>query len=258
MEDAMTTRPRAPRSFTAELQRARPAAGKAGAKGKAAHDAASDPGAAARHDQTMAAFAALMTEIKAIRQGDAPPAPAVDIEAVRREAIEGSRLRDEINGLSETIERTKREIAVLSRTSASEDRLHDMTDQLDAVVKSTEQATHSILGAAEEIQALADKLGLHASDDERAAIDGIQNHVIAIFEACNFQDLSGQRISKVVNALKEVEQRVHRMMELFGGEVAIQAVAATIEDVRSADEKLLNGPSDKAKISQDEIDKLFG
>ncbi len=233
----MTARPQNQRPFTAELQQNRgrtPNNGKRhGATTPQASSAASAfaPGAAdggdadaGRHERVMAALAVVLDEVRTLKsEGDHVTAD------FKREAIEAARLKTELDGLSETIERTKRDIAVLSRTSASEERLQDMTHQLDAVVRSTEEATNTILECAEQVQELSDNLILHlTSDDERAALEGIQAHVITIFEACNFQDLSGQRISKVINALKEVEERVTHMMELFGGVQAIDEVASGI------------------------------
>lgn len=39
--------------------------------------------------------------------------------------------------------------------------------------------------------------------------------IVRIFEACNFQDLTGQRITKVVRALSFIEERVDAMMGVW-------------------------------------------
>ncbi|MCC7259436.1 MAG: protein phosphatase CheZ, partial [Alphaproteobacteria bacterium] len=77
-----------------------------------------------------------------------------------------------------------------------------------------------------------------------------------IYEACTFQDLTGQRVNKVIKILKEVDARIARMLQLFGGDAAVTALPR--RDERTGDERLLNGPQlpDQAP-SQDDIDALF-
>jgi chemotaxis protein CheZ len=83
--------------------------------------------------------------------------------------------------------------------------------------------------------------------------------VIAIFEACNFQDLTGQRISKVMTTMKFIEHHIITMMDIWGGVDAIKAHAPPIVDTREGDDRLLNGPKldDEGHASQDDIDAMF-
>ena len=84
--------------------------------------------------------------------------------------------------------------------------------------------------------------------------------MVAIFEACNFQDLTGQRINKVMGTMKFIEQHINEMMEIWGGVDAIKAHAPPIIDAREGDARLLNGPKTDGDIghaSQDDIDALF-
>ena len=78
----------------------------------------------------------------------------------------------------------------------------------------------------------------------------VQDETIKIYEACSFQDITGQRISKVVTALKIIETRI----EAITGRYGMSNVARGVEESDS----LLNGPqSADLAISQDEIDKLL-
>jgi len=80
---------------------------------------------------------------------------------------------------------------------------------------------------------------------------------MTIFEHSNFQDITGQRITKVVNTLKFVEERVDKMIDIWGREAFMELID---DDGGAVDEdgRLLNGPQQEgAGISQDEIDKLF-
>ena len=79
-----------------------------------------------------------------------------------------------------------------------------------------------------------------------------------IFEACNFQDITGQRITKVVGAIKFIEDRIDRMIEILGGQSALRDVELPADDV-DANAALLAGPQLETdpKISQDDIDRFF-
>jgi chemotaxis protein CheZ len=97
-------------------------------------------------------------------------------------------------------------------------------------------------------------------DQQKLLSEEIQEKVISIFEACNFQDLTGQRISKVMATMKFIEHHIMAMMEIWGGVDAIKAHAPAIIDTREGDDRLLNGPKtdgDVGHVSQDDIDALF-
>ena len=87
----------------------------------------------------------------------------------------------------------------------------------------------------------------------------IENEISNIFTACSFQDLTGQRTTKVVNALRYIEQRVMAMMSIWGADSGTRPAGGPIAgpvDSRP-DAHLLNGPSDDG-VNQDEIDRLLG
>jgi chemotaxis protein CheZ len=97
-------------------------------------------------------------------------------------------------------------------------------------------------------------------DQQKLLSEEIQERVVSIFEACNFQDLTGQRINKVMTTMRFIENHVYEMMEIWGGVDAIKAHAPSIIDTREGDAKLLNGPKldgDVGHASQDDIDALF-
>ena len=97
-------------------------------------------------------------------------------------------------------------------------------------------------------------------DQNQALAADIQDRVVKIFEACNFQDLTGQRISKVVATLKFIETHIVRMMEIWGGLEAFKDIEADKIAAPEGDAKLLNGPKIDGEVghaSQDDIDSLF-
>lgn len=87
-----------------------------------------------------------------------------------------------------------------------------------------------------------------------------------IYEACGFQDITGQPIAKVVKALKEIEHRVDAMVAAFGEEIGARPAKAAAPvktkdgegQKHVTDEDLLNGPQLKsAAKTQAEIDALL-
>ncbi|WP_412771954.1 protein phosphatase CheZ [Nitrobacter sp.] len=238
--------------------------------------------AAAEHGETpMPVHREIMAELQAIRQqmgasrrnGAAGPV-AADSEAVNREVADAQallqtyraqieqceKLKTELDLIYDAITRTKQEIAVLHGKSFSGDEMAKVTDELGAVVGGTEQATQRILEAAEAIDQSASALSKATPAEQTRLSEEIQERVISIFEACNFQDLTGQRIAKVMNTMKFIEHHINVMMDIWGGVDAIRAHAPPIIDDRVGDAKLLNGPKlegDEGHASQDDIDALF-
>lgn len=174
-----------------------------------------------------------------------------------RQKLEVNILKTELRALANSIQETKREIAQLRNNNSDSDRLIAVAGELDAIVGSTETATDGILDAAEKIDNIAHNLKSHGNDSylQRMAED-ITENIMVIFEHCNFQDITGQRTTKVVNTLKFVEDRIDKMIDIWGRDTFNELVQDEHED--EDDSRLLNGPqmADKA-ISQDEIDKLF-
>ncbi len=218
----------------------------------------------------------IMNELRAIRAQMAAPVRAAGDDAVmqdvagaqallqtyRAQIEQCEKLKIELDLIHEAINRTKQEIAVLHGKSFNGDEMARVTGELGAVVGGTEEATQQILEAAEAIDQAASAFVKVKSPDQQAQLsEDIQDRVVAIFEACNFQDLTGQRISKVMNTMKFIEHHINVMMEIWGGVDAIKAHAPAIIDDRVGDARLLNGPKGIDEVghaSQDDIDAMFG
>lgn len=155
----------------------------------------------------------------------------------------------ECRQLSEYIDNARREIATLQPNNLESDDIPRAGMELDAIVQHTEEATNTIMECAEVIMA-ADP------DDEEAFKQTVQNNIVQIFEACSFQDITGQRISKVVHTLEHVELRLNELRSLLG--VTDEDVAET-QDGDEGDKKLERGPSLAGEgIDQSAVDELFG
>jgi len=183
------------------------------------------------------------------------------LETYRAQIEQCERLKVELDLIQDAINRTKREIAVLHGKSFDGHEMAKVNGELGAVVGGTEQATQQILEAAEAIDQAATALAKVTSPDQQKLLsEEIQERVVSSFEACNFQDLTGQRISKVMGTMKFIEQHINEMMNIWGGVDAIKAHAPPIVDTREGDDKLLNGPKldgDVGHASQDDIDAMF-
>jgi chemotaxis protein CheZ len=170
-------------------------------------------------------------------------------------------IRTQIAEMNEHIHQAKVQIASLRHPKAQDDRLVGAASELDAIVKDTEMATHTILESVEQIDDLAMALKNAAPNDFVADhVEQIAFIVTKIFEACNFQDITGQRINKVVRTLEFVEERVHNMISIWGEDAFADLPIPEDEGKKDApdDSDLLNGPQLEGEgISQDDIDKLF-
>lgn len=225
---------------------------------------------AAKEERHHRELMAELSELKAMISAGADNQPApVDpqevsqkfMEEFRKEMSEAAKLKVELDAIYEAIAQTKREIATLHQTTGSHtEEMTRVTNELDAVVSGTEGATENILSAAEFIDETANTLSARLEGQDSEMAGDIQDKVIQIFEACNFQDLTGQRITKVVGTLRFIEDRIIRMMDIWGGIESFKEIETEEKEAAEGDAALLNGPSldnDVDVASQDDIDALF-
>lgn len=221
-----------------------------------------DNTAYARHSEIMDALEDIRSRMPSQDEAPAPEAMSQQVlEKCQKDLLEAQKIRDELFQIHDAIARTKREIATLYRGEYQGVKVSRMTNELGAIVDGTEQATETILHAAEQIDNdAADLVAALKQSANHASASDIQDQVVKIFEACNFQDLTGQRISKVVTAFGFIEDRVDRMMEIWGGLESFKDLELDPSCTRNDDESLLNGPAledDTNIASQDDIDALF-
>ncbi|WP_149535822.1 protein phosphatase CheZ [Siccirubricoccus phaeus] len=156
----------------------------------------------------------------------------------------------ELEGLGREVARAKSEIAALRVEDINHSHIPTATDELDAVVEHTAAATNEILDCCEKLEGLQPGLSGEAADV-------VGSVVTRIYEACSFQDITGQRIGKVVAALKAIEKRVAAVSESFGR----GPEPAPAEEERAPlteGQKLANGPQlPGGGTSQEEIDRLL-
>ena len=213
--------------------------------------------------------AELAGQISGLRDGKIRYAAPGEILGVVQNIIDGMNdgtpsvntvLRGELEDLADFIQATKSEIMMLAPEDIQDEHLPLATVELDAIVRATEDATHNIMEAAERLETLAD-----GADGEISGI--VISATTQIYEACGFQDITGQRIGKVINALQEVESKVEAIISAFGdGDEAARSERRRqriLERERKFQQALetggqLDGPQlPDAASSQDDIDALF-
>lgn len=192
-----------------------------------------------------------------------PEAPAAP-----EKADEGPGSVDEIffalSELQKYIANSRHEIAALKPETDGKSQFNAAKVELQEIVDATAKATNDILSEAETVS------GIQASLTEKCAgaqiesvadeLSGLENASMQIMLACGFQDLTGQRINKVVNTLIFVEERINKLLEVWNVEsgTGSSELKATRDDDARPDKDLLNGPqADGEGISQDDIDAMF-
>lgn len=156
-------------------------------------------------------------------------------------------LLSEVEELGQTIATAKAEIAALKVDDITASHIPTATDELDAIVAHTAAATDSILEVCETLDTVGAALSGEASQQ-------LQDATTKIYEACSFQDITGQRITKVVAALKAIDAKVASIVAAFGerrGQAAPPPAAALAP-------VLENGPQLPGNaMDQRDIDKLL-
>ncbi|MFN3077307.1 MAG: hypothetical protein ABT940_10580 [Alphaproteobacteria bacterium] len=165
-------------------------------------------------------------------------------------------LKAEISKLFEYLQRVKVEIASIKHPKYQIDQFGKVADQLAAIVESTEDATNSIMESAEVVSAtIAEMEQMVRYPEALAQYERATTAVNSIFEACSFQDLTGQRIGKIVKTMNLIEGTINSLIVVLGTEDVVPLPLGGDEPVKVDSGVGLYGPS--VGVSQSDIDKLF-
>lgn len=213
--------------------------------------------------------------LESVQKGDTVPAEQVRelVDAVKgmfgRDLQRSTQLYQEIGELAKFINTAKKELQEVQTSQIADKEIPNATTQLDAIIQMTEAATGRIMDE-------CDRLGMfHADLRERLlamdppldpnAMAGVDDglseaeaSITKIYEACNFQDITGQRIQKVVRALQEIERQVLRMVVVFGLIQNEDTLDEATKEELQQDVALLEGPQLAGQgLEQDDIDALL-
>jgi chemotaxis protein CheZ len=184
--------------------------------------------------------------------------------------IDDSAIRQELKDIADYIGSLHREIGTLQANDLRHKRIPAAGHELAAIVKTTEDASNTIMACAEAAMAAGAD-----SSDLVAYKAFVADRMTAVFEACAFQDLTGQRLARVADTLKHIEARISRFAEATGA--TDMNGPATDKEAAEAERKLrllIHGPEladgstgqdgtdkaaegEKKNVTQDDIDRLF-
>lgn len=160
-------------------------------------------------------------------------------------------LLSEVEQLGRTIAAAKQEIASLEVEDINGTFIPSATDELDAIVEATARATNEILDACETFANVSAEIGGEAAER-------LQGATTRIYEACSFQDITGQRITKLVSTLKTIEDRIGAMVDTFSGRLPREVRRKAPAPKPTGEAALLNGPQLPGNgVDQAEIDRLL-
>ncbi len=184
-------------------------------------------------------------------------------------SVNNNDLFAEIGELAKFINGAKKDLNTAKTGQIADQDIPDASNQLDAIVKMTEAATGKIMDECERMQSVQAMLRERLlsieppiDPDAMAGIDDSLNDmntsITFVYEACNFQDVTGQRIQKVVKALTEIERQVLRMVVVFGLAQKEESLDEETKAELMEDVDLLNGPQLEGQgLDQDDIDDLL-
>jgi chemotaxis protein CheZ len=158
----------------------------------------------------------------------------------------------ELREIAGYIDSMRNEIGALQVNDLKSNRIPSAGEELGAIVKATEQATNTIMECAEAL--------MGADDSDPAAYKAlVDEKMMIIFEACSFQDITGQRVSKVVETLQHIEQRVVRFADVMKAKDLDGFITDAEKERAARKEKfLLNGPQLAGEgVDQSDVDKMF-
>jgi hypothetical protein len=127
----------------------------------------------------------------------------------------------DLEDMRASIEDARRDLAAIKPREGLTARFRAAEHDLDAVASAAERATSDILSAVERLQDISEKLRADKADADLC--DEIETHARGIFMASAFQDMTGQRITRLVGALNYLEHRVKAMLAMARGETPAAA-----------------------------------
>lgn len=166
-------------------------------------------------------------------------------EEVSREAI-----YHELLDVQCIIEEMRKQVGMSGVGDINDSHIPGATDELDAVVAATAHASGSIMDCCDVIMEKAGEIG-------GASGDAVIDQVTKIYEACSFQDITGQRITKVIRTLKEIEHKIDSLVNSIADKMPLSMQKSVIQE-KTFEQSLLNGPQlPEQAVTQADIDKLL-
>jgi len=162
---------------------------------------------------------------------------------------------EELESLLKIVSSARSELVELQPKSMANRDIPDANAELDAVVQATEDAATVIMDSADEISEIA------ATSKTKISGDRLQEISTTLMEASSFQDLTGQRLTKVARTLSHLEERLENLAAAIGDDYVrpeSDEIEKDTDGVAVNDTDLLHGPQNEGEgNSQAEIDALL-
>lgn len=185
-----------------------------------------------------------------------------------------NKLREELSGLAKFVDQTRQGIDNLETTvKISSEKFPEASTQLNAVTGDLENAANNIMNILEglmadgdttqallkELTAWALTLKAHESAEGAAIVKKLEdmnakskNEMMEIFSNMSFQDLTGQKLKKVIGSLAVVESKLLELALNFGfngGPVEVEKKKELLSE--------LKGPTNAMPIDQNIVDRIM-
>ena len=206
--------------------------------------------------------ATLKERIKALKQQRGEWIAADDIADVvsgllasmqEDSAAQSESVRQEVRELLDFIARAKNELVSMRPRTLADRHIANARDELDAVIAHTE-------AAADRIMDVGERLGAMAAGSEGPSGEELAALSTEIYEASTFQDITGQRVTKVMGVLGHLEERLTALAELIGDHEVEEEVATVFDESGEVvnPDALTHGPQLETEAnSQDDIDAIL-
>lgn len=151
---------------------------------------------------------------------------------------------NQIDKISQQITGLKKDISVMGNDILQENFIPEVATELHSVISQTEQSVIGILDISDEINKISAKISPLELKEE------LLSHSTKILELCNFQDLTGQIIQRIIKRLTMIESTVNKIATDLGPDYKLSS--------KLTPDSLLNGPQkEEDRPSQGDIDDLF-
>lgn len=174
-----------------------------------------------------------------------------------------------LSDIAKVINSARRELDEVNPNYLHQEELPHASQELDEIVKTTEKATNKIVDAIERLQGVNNRIRERLmmvdppiDEDVMMSVDDAfgecETHISSIYEACNFQDLTGQRIKKIRDVLQDIERRVMHLVIVFGLEGRGKDLTEEERKALMTEADLLKGPNKEGDgLDQDDIDDIL-
>jgi chemotaxis protein CheZ len=169
-----------------------------------------------------------------------------------------SKIYSELKELKRIVDAARDSLENADADAIKHEHISAANEELNEIVNATAEATGTIMDSCERIEKQISKL-----DDSSA--NEIQDAITKIYEACSFQDITGQRIAKVTSSLGLIEDKVNSLLSVISDDDEQKSANRQSRDdsqdgtsQSATDDNLLNGPQSSGQgVTQDDIDSIL-